>query len=407
MKRPKNKITKTAQPELVSTTAEELLNSITPNLEDGQLVNLTGAMEINGITLRFSLNRQAAESSRPYRGTISMLAPATGRIMKAIGTDRRRRVTALKEKRAKRNGGESNSSSAVTNQEGCAANNDYDNILLRKQISFKSKRFAANAPYSDIREELAEYLVGQGKKLFNESCSTVYNCVRESITPKTITPFFALMLYYDRFVSETRDKMKDEVRKRIKKELELLLNQLPEKSMCSFIKRDFRNSARFRKLSGERIKVLFDFWEYCISEHYCEAMDNPIPLPEKRVESEVARMKAASTPRTLSSEQIDILYRYCLDAHNGLACGICLLLNGYTEDFARKLKWKDVVFKNDHLVLILNNQAEVIKSFLISSSSPPYSKSTLGFTILYKISLSNIKNITIYETNTVHPITIG
>lgn len=357
MRRPKIKVTKTAQPDLASTTAEELLSNITPNLEDEQLVNLTGCLEVSGITLRFSLSRQSAKSRCPYRGTISILDPATGRIMIAVGTDRRRHEKALREKRAKRNGGKSNSSSAATNQAECAANNASENILLRKQISFRSKRFAANAPYSDICKELAEYLVDQGKKLFHDYRSTVYNCIYESITPKTITPLFAHMLYFDSFISKTRSQMKDDARKRLKEKLELLLNQLPEKSMCSFIKRDFRNNAHFKKLSGARIKVLFDFWEYCISEHYCEAMDNPIPLPEKRVESEAARMKAASTPRMLSFEQIGRLYRYCLQAHDGLACGICLLLNGYSEDFARKLKWKDVVFKN-HLVLILNYQAE-------------------------------------------------
>ncbi|MBQ3356165.1 MAG: hypothetical protein IJG45_03530 [Oscillospiraceae bacterium] len=360
MKKPRTKITSALPISLVSTTVEELLDSkITPELNEvGQLVKLAGYMEISGVTLRFSLSRQCAESSSPYRGTICIIDPATGRIMKAVGTDRSKREKSLKNKRAKRNTEDGDGNSADTDQAELPVKRDSDRpLLLRRQITFKSKKFAADAPYSDICKELAEYLVDRGKRLYHDNLSTIYNRIFESVTPKTITPLIALMLYFDSFVSKTRSQMKEDAHKRIKKEFELFLHQLPEKSMSSFIKRDFRSILRLRKMSSTKIKVLFDFWEYCIGEHYCEAMDNPIPLPEKRVESELARMRAASTPRILSTEQIAKLYQYCLDALDGLACGICLLLNGYTEKFSRKLKWKDIVFEKG-LVLILNYQAE-------------------------------------------------
>ncbi|MBQ6430560.1 MAG: hypothetical protein IJJ99_01595 [Oscillospiraceae bacterium] len=360
MKKPKIRITKDAPINLASTTAEELLDSkITPELnEAGQLVKLAGCMEVSGVTLRFSLSHQCAESSSPYRGTICIIDPATGRIMKAGDTDRSKREKSLKNKRAKRNTENGDGSSADTDQTEVPAERDSDRpLLLRRQITFKSKKFAADAPYSDICKELAEYLVDRGKRLCHDNLSTIYNRIFESVTPKTITPLIALMLYFDTFVSKTRSQMKADARKRLKKEFELFLHQLPEKSMSSFIKRDFRRNLRFQKLSGAKIKALHDFWDYCSSEHYCEVMDNPIPLPEKRAESELERIKAASTPRILSTDQIAKLYQYCLDARDGLACGICLLLNGYAEDFSRKLKWKDVSFEKG-LVLILNYQAE-------------------------------------------------
>ena len=372
-----------------STTAEDLLeNRITPKLnESGQLESLSGNMEICGILLRFSIKRQSPDRMYPYRGTISVIDPATGQIMMAYGNEKKRRNQELEKKRAKRNAANLGNSAIDNDSPSTAAsgevneqempldtdkadkeeNNGKSNsdraLLLRKQVYFRSKIQVADAPFADIRKELAEFLLDQGKQLYLDHRSMLYNSLQDSITPETITPLFAMMLYFDPFVSETRPNMSnnDKTKDNCRKELEQVLSKLPVQSMGSFIQRDFRHNERFEKLSGTKKKMLYDFWQYCIAKCYCKTENNPIPLQGKRKKTGAEMRERARTPGRLDHKQIKKLYQYCLEVADGLACGLCLLLNGYKEDFIRKLTWKDVVFK-ERLVLILNYQGDRVSA---------------------------------------------
>ena len=377
----KKNIKKLKPIKFTSTDFENLMKNLPdPKLnESEQLEELEGGFSIVGIPLRFSLSRQKEESKYLYRGTISIIDPGTGRIMESRGVDRRKHEKTLEKIRAKRMTTKNKAAEPSLEQQEKRAladnetkqeqpSNPVENEnktsgdpnrahKLRRQIYFVPEISARNAPFSDIREEIVSYLLEQGQKLFNEYRSTILNCIRESITPKTITPLFAMMIYFDSFASETGRNTEPVKLEHSKRELERLFLELPEQSMPTFRQLHFRHHPKFQALSSVRKKMLYDFWKYCTDRGYCAVMSNPIPLPEKRAASEAARLRAASTPRMLSSEQIAELYRICMEKHDGLACGICLLLNGYSEKFVRSLRWKDIVFR-DQLVLILNYEGD-------------------------------------------------
>lgn len=314
--------------------AELLENNADILLEEDRLVRIKGMVQSCGVDFRFSLSRQVIGAPFPYRGTMSVRDPATDKVMEAKGADRRK----LEKKATER---------SIQKEDQLIKRKH----LLKKQLNFAPQHKSWTASFEEIKQEIAEYLLKEVESMLYKYRESIYHSIRESVDDRTMTPVFAIMLYFRNFLLQNGSKLTEETMKTHKAILLDVFRDSSRKPMRNFIQRDFKQNKKYDKLSKERKRLLHGFWAYCLENGICVKMDNPIPLPEKRTESVESLKKKASTPKTLSDEQVQSVYNYCVEHATGLSCALCLMLNGYPADFVEQLQWKDIVFSEQMVIV--------------------------------------------------------
>lgn len=215
------------------------------------------------------------------------------------------------------------------------------------EIRFSAVSAMTKEEMQKMQEQLIEYIDKSVQRLFVKYSEQILKEVKSSLTPQTLTPFFAWMLYGRKYMSLKHPGMGKKRYTHLIKSMDSMFFAFDSKPMIDYSARDILNFYKGQEYSKEQKALLYHFWDYCIAKGYCHCADNPVPAPEQKPLSPEALQRKATTPSVLSEDQMRRLVDILLSNASGADCGVALMLSGFSLDFVLSLKWSDIVFKDN------------------------------------------------------------
>lgn len=275
----------------------------------GEIQSIHGLAEYNSIPARVSIARKDFGSL--YRGTVSLINPATGRVL--VSEMRRRART---------------KAGKPTDDRYCYA----------------SEEIKCN---NNDPKVLAEAIKQHVTNLISENLEQLKSALRVALPPDVITPFLASQLYAeDYLIRNYPDSPAENNHRRaatIRKYCALIAN-LP---MRDFTAKDIDRFVRLNKVSDDHYRLLASFWSYCLRTKICSGeLPFTTETHRKRVSYETQNRKA-STAETLTSEQLSKAYELINreDVPKGIHCGFAMVASGFTPEDALEKTWRDIAFR--------------------------------------------------------------
>ena len=300
----------------------------------GEIQSIHGLVEFNSITARLSIERK--DTGTLYRGTVSLINPATGRVL--VSEMRRRART---------------EAGKPTDDRYCYA----------------SEEIKCN---NNDPKVLAEAIKQHVTNLISENLEQLKSALRVALPPDVITPFLAVQLYVEDFLSRNYPDSPAENNHRraatIRKYCALMAN-LP---MRDFTAKDIDRFVRQHKISDDHYRLLSGFWSYCLRTKVCTG-DLPFSSEthRKRVSYETQNRKA-STAETLTSEQLSKAFELINheDIPKGIHCGFALIASGFTPEDAIQKSWRDITFRRTADRALVNHQRPELAGSMHDFSRP-------------------------------------
>lgn len=282
--------------------------------QNGGLVSFRGKFMQNGILYDFSL-REQRNNAYLLRGSIAVIDPSTGRVLKIIG--KRRDDWIAKH----------------PNQSPDTASRALDvraNVLLHS---------------SDI-EEVKKGIACAASKLYKKEVGLIIRAYGSVVTPATITPLLAVAKHADAYLKAMHKRKSDSTFSTYRSSLSSIAAQLPGKPMCNINTKEVIDAFKACKASKQSKKRFFAFWAFCIDGSYCIGT-NPVPIPNANRRTASA-MKKAVCADSMSPKQQDKFDELLLSRSCGLHCGIALMRHGgFPANTATGFKWEDVIWGDD------------------------------------------------------------
>ena len=173
-----------------------------------------------------------------------------------------------------------------------------------------------------------------------------------SVTPETITPQMALILYGDAFLRDRHPNASEKSSQDYLRALSRFFRVLPNSPMAGFQEREIAKAIQEARPSRQTLKISKSFWAYCIDSRRCTGR-NPFPEEGRQRKSAAARQAAADRLEVLDNEMQEAVYRRLLEEAGGASCGVALMLwGGVDARTACALLWKDLVFFEDGIVMV-------------------------------------------------------
>ena len=259
----------------------------------------SGSVMLHEMEFRFSLNRHAAGRTL-YRGTISAISPADGRVLKHESKD----------------GG-------VSSVRPVSA-----------ELHSNSGTIAA----------IQDAVSNAALRLYSMYTATIFRSQHGAVRPETITPGLAAYLYGRRYIDIThnikRQERKEMLFNRLLKSYSLMpstpMSEYSMAMMSAFLKQNSIGESTQRELSR--------FWAYCIDKGYCVGASPFRRLKDRKMSAQSRRDRAIRS--SILSEQIqETLYNRIMERPDGAGCAIALQLwAGLAPKEIPSLCWRDIVF---------------------------------------------------------------
>ena len=275
----------------------------------GEILAIHGLAEYNSITARLSIERK--DTGALYRGTISIINPATGRVL----------VSEVK-RRARTEAGK------PTDDRYCYASEEV-------KCNSNDPKFLADS----IKQHITS--------LIEENLEQLKGALRVALPPDVITPFLAAQLYVEDFLSRNYPDSPPENNHRraatIRKYCGLMAN-LP---MRDFTAKDIDRFVRQHKISDDHYRLLSGFWSHSLrTKVYSGELPFTTENHRKRISYDTQNRKA-SIAETLTSEQLSKAFELINheDIPKGIHCGFALIASGFTPEDALEKTWRDIAFR--------------------------------------------------------------
>ena len=266
-----------------------------------------GQVTVEGIVFSFSVY----ETKTPgylLRGHMSMRSPRDNKVMQIGGSDRKRIIAALEQAEKNVYDNEIMPNKDVDSTAADAVNTDRADSETTLQKIRKNKRvrelmiqddfFVSADDPKAIREKVMEVARTLYRKHYKLICS-------QNLRPvsKDLTPLLAFNVKGQEFIhSITRSITERDAKKKLN-ELEKLCRDLPSKVMDRISAEDI-GSLRKRLLENakdatvhKKLRMLRDFWEYCLAEHIIEGRN---PVEEFLKDNTI---KTRKTPEALANKE--------------------------------------------------------------------------------------------------------
>ncbi len=284
------------------TAWEDSRSHIVP--EEDHAAAYNGSLVLNECEMRFSLQQQK-HGAYLYRGTISAISPATGRVINIT-------LPAKEDSDAK---------------EKKASINLYTNL--------------------DLCEDIKAYVEDRAFALYSMFAETISRLLHGTARKETITPALAYSIHGHRYIDYAHPKASENTKTRHYKKLSKLFSRMPHNPMAEFSLRQTRDFLRENGVHPKTTEELRGFWRYCLEQGICLGAD-PFPVQNKRKHSAEEMTGKAIRPDELSeSTQVEV-YKTCLEDPSGPNCGMALMLWANTASKeACSLKWKQIHFHEE------------------------------------------------------------
>lgn len=282
--------------------------------QNSGLFTFRGKFSQNGILYEFSL-REQRNNAYLLRGSIAVIDPSTGKVLKIIGKRRDEWVA------------------KHPNQSPDTAGRALDvraNVLLRSL---------------DI-DEVKKGIACAASKLYQREVALIIRAYGSVVTPATITPLLAVAKYANAYLKAKHKRKTDSTISKYKSSLSNIATQLPGKPMRDISTKEVVAAFKACKASNDNKKRFFAFWEFCIDGSYCIGT-NPVPIPDTNHHTASA-MKKAMCADSMSPKQQDKFDELLLSHSCGLHCGIALMRHGgFSAKIATEFKWGNVIWGDD------------------------------------------------------------
>lgn len=284
-----------------------------------------GKIKVEGQYICHSLPCKFSLTSRDngryaLRGTIRAL-DSNGRVLKKRGKEAKEILSSFSEDQRSRD----HRKLSVMKEIQCSSTND-DNI----------KNSIASA---------AEKLYLENKTLMSVQIEALANA-------ESITPYIAAQLYADEYVTEYHPGLLNERFEAIAKKLQRDCKRLPAIAMCEFTPAKMK---AFIKSSGMGIsaqKELYAFFGFCIDYGVYDG-SNPVEKPTKKKNRGKINQVAATRPDELTPGLQDLFYEKIEGNITASKVAVAILASGINPKEIVKLKWKDLIFKEEEDYVIV------------------------------------------------------
>lgn len=282
--------------------------------KDGRL-HYKGSYHLDGVVFTFNVNEQA-KGKHILRGQVSVFSQRKGHLMR----DRKEKGEEPK-------------------------------VIMRN--------IYPSPPFGTDRTIWRVFVMGSVEKaaqsLLSEKRHQIKRDAELSITPDSVTPQLALIVWGDSFLRQRHENASQKSREDYYRVLSRFFRILPNKPMTEFRESEITKAIQETHPSRQAIKLAKDFWGYCIDTHQCSGK-NPFPVETKKRKSAAAKQAEADRLDILDIEMQDAVYRRALDEPTGANCGVALMLwGGLDAKRACSLLWKDLVFSEDEGIILKLN----------------------------------------------------
>lgn len=181
-------------------------------------------------------------------------------------------------------------------------------------------------------------------RLMHEHSLLVRKDAELAVTPDTLSPQTAVLLYADKFFRDRHKKAGDKLLAEYRSTLQSVYSHLPIKPMQQFTPREIKAALQSTPLTTKKHRLVWSFWDYCISAGLCSGA-NPIPAPVRSRQSTDALQAKADRLDVLDQNTQLLLYRQFITNPDSRACGAALMLWGnFSASEACKLTWGNLLF---------------------------------------------------------------
>lgn len=268
----------------------------------------TGKIIIKSSTFRFSLNLMDS-GNYIYRGSMSLLSPLDDSVQKV---------------------------------EKKLLESSEDPIIASKSIT------TSIYSNSNVYSEIWEYLIKKAFNLYASNLCIVIRSLSHAVSPETVFPEQAFVLFGDRFISSQFGSCKQSTKDKRRRSLSHLCALLKEQPMRDFTINELSKFLKQNKVTSENANLLSDFWQFCIDSRFCGG-GNPVPIVKKDRRKSAQRLaNRAITPDRLSPERMIELLELLRNESSGAKCGVALQVGaGIPAKECCALTWGHLVFRDD------------------------------------------------------------
>ena len=179
-----------------------------------------------------------------------------------------------------------------------------------------------------------------------------------TVTPETVTPQMAVLLYADKFFRDCHRKASDKLLDDHRSTLRSVFSRFDNKPMSTFSRKDGKAVMDAIQLNANKARLIWSFWDYCLVSGLCTGT-NPISKPLPKRQSAAAAQAKADRLDILDLATQAALYLLLLAKPDARACGVALMLwGGFSAAEACKFRWRDLLMLSKDFVAVKHHKSQ-------------------------------------------------
>lgn len=212
--------------------------------------------------------------------------------------------------------------------------------------------------HSDLLDAVKERVAEAALSLLGNHLTEVKRDVELIVTPETITPQMAVLLYADKFFRDCHRKASDKLLDDYRSTLRAVFSRFENKPMSTFSQKDGKAVMDELQPNADKARLIWSFWDYCLVSGLCTGT-NPISKPLPKRQSAAAAQAKADRLDILDLATQAALYLLLLAKPDARACGVALMLwGGFSAAEACKFRWRDLLMLSKDFVAVKHHKSQ-------------------------------------------------